>query len=88
MTNILFNHLQRMNNGKYNAFIQQKNILTKENFIDNNPFSKSSHFASEVRPSIGNTRVFVCYKPLSTEVDNSIKGRCNMAATMHCLAVD
>ena len=25
-----------MNNGKYNAFIQQKNILTKETFINNN----------------------------------------------------
>ena len=77
-----------MNNGKYNAFIQQKNILTKETFINNNTLSKFSHFASSVHPSIGNTRVFVSYMPLSVEADDSISDRCNMATTKHCLAMD
>ena len=32
-----------MNKGKYNAFIQQMNILTKEIFINNNTFLGCLH---------------------------------------------
>ena len=43
MTKVLFNHLQRLDKGKYNAVIQQMNILTKETFINNNTFSDCLH---------------------------------------------
>ena len=43
MTKVLFKHLYGTNNGKYDAFTQQMNILTKEIFINNNTFSGCLH---------------------------------------------
>ena len=43
MTKVLFKHLYGTNNGKYEAFPQQMNILTKEIFINNNTFLGCLH---------------------------------------------
>ena len=43
MTKVLFKHLYGTNNGKYEAFPQQMNILTKEIFINNTTFSGCLH---------------------------------------------
>ena len=51
-------------------------------------FSKSSHFASSAAVSGGDTRAFDCYKSFSTEAEDSTLSRCEMVATIHCLAVD
>ena len=48
MTKVLFKHLYRINNRKYNAFTQQMKILTKETFINNNTFSGCLHSKDEV----------------------------------------
>ena len=40
---VLFNTYKDAINGKYNAFIQQKNILINESFINNNTFSGCLH---------------------------------------------
>ena len=51
-------------------------------------FSMSSHFASSVAVSGGDTGAFDCYKSFSVEAEDSTSNRCEMAATTHCLAAD
>nr|POE86781.1 hypothetical protein CFP56_15490 [Quercus suber] len=51
-------------------------------------FSRSSHFAPLAAVSRGDTGAFDCYKSFSAEAEDSASSRCEVAATMHCLAVD
>ena len=49
--------------------------------------SRSSHFASSAAISSGGAGAFDCYKSSSSRAEDSTSSRCEMVATMHCLAV-
>ena len=50
-------------------------------------FSRSSYFTSLAGSLSGNTGVVDCYNPFSVEAKGPTLGWCEMAATMHCLAM-
>ena len=50
-------------------------------------FSRSSHFASLVAISGGDTGAIDCYMSFSAKAEDSASGQCEMAATIHCFAV-
>ena len=51
-------------------------------------FSRSSYSAPFADSSLVDVRVFDCYKFLLEETEDSTFGLCNMAATIHYLAID